>query len=96
MDAGRNKLRPYIGQSIIQSPGKRLQEHTDILRRQNRLIQDNRSPDDLETVVDAAQDILPFADKQILIGFHARAIDEKIGMGFDFVSVYFLDANVGD
>ena len=62
----------------------------DIFRSQNRLIQDNRAPGDLERAIDPPQDILPCADKNIFIFFHPRPINDEVGMDFDFPAVVFL------
>src|SRR5438309_6545137 len=96
MDAKRNRLRSTWNRSITRSNRKHSQKHADILRRQNRLIQDNRPLGDLETIVDATQNILPLSDEHILISLQARAVDDEVRMNLDFVAVVFLDSNVGN
>ena len=71
---------PTSDKSLDQKLRNLLQKHADILRRQNRLIQDDRPLGDLEAAVDAAQNVLPLADEHILVVFHARAVNEEIGM----------------
>ena len=52
-----------------------LQENTDILRAQHGLIEDDRPLGDFETVADAAEHVLPGADKYILVGLHSCPVN---------------------
>ena len=85
---------PTLARSIIRSNRRHSQKHADILRHQNRLIQNDRPLDDLETAVDAAQNVLSLTHEHILIGLQARAVDDKVRVNFDFVTVVLLDPDV--
>ena len=79
----------------LSRPFPYLQKYADVFRRQHRLIQNNRTAGDLEGAVRAAQNILPFTDKKILIGFHARTVDNKIRINFDGAAVVLFDSDIG-
>src|SRR5882762_5123723 len=91
MDAKRNRLRTTWNRSITRSNRKHSQKHADILRRQNRLIQDNRPLGDLETIVHATQNILPRSDEHILISLQACAVDDEVRMNLDLVCRLLLE-----
>ena len=80
-------FRIYNGENnqshLTPHPLTRLQKYADIFCAQDSLIQDNGAPGNFEFAVDTTKSILSGSDENILIGFHPRTVNEKIGVDFN-------------